>query len=397
MSTLTRASTSLATGVPAALHSYVADAGWRARGLDLAARLSGRGPRPLAHRMLPKPLTGRPRVSVIVPCFNYGHFLPASVGSALGQYGVDVEVLIVDDASTDDSAAVADTLADSDSRVTVVRNARNLGHVRAFNRGYEHATGELIVRLDADDLLTAGSLARAAAVFEAFPRVGLVYGHPRHFATPDPPAPQLGQVTWTVWSGGEWLRHRCARGVNCITTPEAVVRATVMSETGPLNPRLRFAQDMELWLRVGAVSDVAHVNGADQALHRDHDASMSVNEGAGALVDMAERRAVFEELDRFLRARGTDPVELTGLARAALAREALSYVAYEWGRGRHDPTVAAAMQSFAEETTGGEDADRWSRLSRRVNERPGSAAALHTVRRRLADELVYLRWSRTGV
>ena len=104
---------------------------------------------------VPDMASGRhPKVSVIIPCYNYGRFLPEAVKSALSQERVETEVIIVDDASTDDSGAVAERFARSDPRVTVIRHERNAGHIVAFNDGYAMATGELLARLDADDLLT---------------------------------------------------------------------------------------------------------------------------------------------------------------------------------------------------------------------------------------------------
>ncbi len=70
------------------------------------------------HR--PRPLSTRPTVSVVVPCYRYGHFLPAAVASVLDQDGVDVDVIVVDDASTDGSADVARGLAAADGRVRVL-------------------------------------------------------------------------------------------------------------------------------------------------------------------------------------------------------------------------------------------------------------------------------------
>ena len=68
------------------------------------------------HR--PKPFVGAPRVSVVIPCYNYGRYLPDAVASALDQDGLDVDVLVVDDASPDDSAEVARRLAAADPRVS---------------------------------------------------------------------------------------------------------------------------------------------------------------------------------------------------------------------------------------------------------------------------------------
>nr|BFF18829.1 hypothetical protein GCM10025730_23500 [Promicromonospora thailandica] len=161
----------------------------------------------------------RPTVSVVVPCYNYGHFLPETVGSLVTQEGVEVEVIVVDDASTDDSLAVAHGLAGRYPQVRVVANEHNAGQVESFNRGWAQSTGELVVRLDADDLLPPGALARAAAVLEQHPEVGLVYGHPQHFDDGTDPRPALGGLTWTVWDGHAWLAERCRTGVSCITSP----------------------------------------------------------------------------------------------------------------------------------------------------------------------------------
>lgn len=79
--------------------------------------------------MSPRPLGRRPTVSVVMPCYRYGHFLPGAVRSVLDQTDVDAEVLIVDDASPDDSGEVAEALAAADPRVRVLRHAENKGHI----------------------------------------------------------------------------------------------------------------------------------------------------------------------------------------------------------------------------------------------------------------------------
>src|SRR5689334_23141045 len=78
---------------------------------------------------------GRPkaRVSVVIPTYNYGHFLPSSVGSVLAQDGVEPEVVIVNDCSTDDTASVVEELARTDGRVVFVDNEVNHGPCVAFN------------------------------------------------------------------------------------------------------------------------------------------------------------------------------------------------------------------------------------------------------------------------
>lgn len=103
-------------------------------------------------------------VSIIIPCFNYSRFLPDAIDSALGQAGpnLPVEVLVVDDGSTDDTAAVAARYGD---RIRYVHQA-NAGLSAARNTGMREASHDLVVFLDADDMLPRGSLATALAARE---------------------------------------------------------------------------------------------------------------------------------------------------------------------------------------------------------------------------------------
>jgi GT2 family glycosyltransferase len=377
--------------------------GFVSRLLDRVLWLIPAVPRPSA--LQPPPLPRRsdarcPLVSVIIPCYNYGRFLPESIGSVLSQRGVDVEVIIVDDASTDDSAAVAERFAAADARVSVLRHTKNAGHVVTFNDGYAQAAGEFIVRLDADDLLTEGSLSRAIALFDEFPRVGLVYGHPQHFTTSTPPAARLPEPGWIVWSGRDWVAERCRRGVNCITTPEAIVRADVMKRIGALDTRLHFAQDMEMWLRVAAVSDVGFVAGPDQALHRDHPASMSATSGSAALLDLVERRTVFDVLFEGPGGEIPGADKLHDVARRCLAGQALERSIRSLTRG--ESSGVDELVSFAE-TTYPKVAEMPAWRDLQLAQGRGPRRRLFVARflalfalRRLADELYHVRWTRTG-
>ena len=114
------------------------------------------------------------RVDVIIPCYRYAHYLGAAVRSVLSQSHRDVRILIIDDASPDDTAAVAAALAAGDSRISVARHAENRGHIATYNEGLAWAEGDYVVLLSADDMLAPGALRRAVAVLEARPDVALV-------------------------------------------------------------------------------------------------------------------------------------------------------------------------------------------------------------------------------
>ena len=97
-------------------------------------------------------------VSVVIPCYKYGHFLSECVSSVLDdQPGVDVRVLIIDDASPDDSADVARSIASSGPPGRGLGPPDNKGHIATYNEGLlEWADGDYTVLLSADDRLTPG-------------------------------------------------------------------------------------------------------------------------------------------------------------------------------------------------------------------------------------------------
>jgi glycosyltransferase involved in cell wall biosynthesis len=109
-----------------------------------------------------------PRVSVVVPCYNYGRFVGDAVGSILAQSFRDFEVIVVDDGSTDDTPDVLRQI--TDQRVRVLRKP-NEGCAAARNTGRALARGEFLAFLDADDLWRPTFLERQLEVLEAEPEV----------------------------------------------------------------------------------------------------------------------------------------------------------------------------------------------------------------------------------
>ena len=288
-------------------------------------------------RRRPVPLLSRPRVSVVVPCYNYGHYLPDAVGSALDQSGVEVDVLIVDDCSTDGSATIAQRLAEADRRVDVLLHETNRGHIETYNDGLAKVTGDYVALLSADDLLTTDALTRAVALMEAEPSVGLVYGRIATFET----APVQGHDghprSWTVWPGEAWIHGVTRRTRNPIMSPEVVMRRDLVTEIGGYDPGHPHAGDLLMWLRAAARADVGRVNGATQAAYRQHGANMHSTAYAGAITDLHERHRAFTTFFAEHPVRG-------GLARAerTLAREALLIAAGQQAEGLDASATAAA-------------------------------------------------------
>ncbi len=242
--------------------------------------------------------------NVVIPCYNYGHYLPSCVRSIVEQPGVDVEVLIIDDCSTDGSAAVAVDLGRQYANVSVVCHEVNQGHVATYNEGIDWATGDYFILISSDDLLAEGSLERARAVFDEHPNVGLVYGPVAPFATEaDIGEQQPATVTTTIAPGRRWIRQFCRIGENLTRSPEVVLRTSVQKTIGHYDARLGHAGDMHMWLRAAMISDVAHVRGGVQAFYRIHGQNMSRTMFAARLEQLRQLQLTFT--DAF--ASATDP------------------------------------------------------------------------------------------
>jgi Glycosyl transferase family 2 len=353
------------------------------------------------------PSVGRlcPRVTVVIPCYNYGRFLVACVQSVLAQEAVDVDVLILDDASTDDSAQIASALAEADPRVGVIAHKRNIGHVPTFNEGLLRASGDYAVLLSADDLLTRRSLARATAVMEANPSVGLVYGHPHVvYGEEIGPARTRGRRTH-VWHGQDWISAQCRRGLNCIHSPEACVRTSVQHAVGGYTPSLPHSGDLEMWLRIAAVADVARVN-SDQAYRRIHGAGMMQTTFAGLLADLRGRREAYESFFAGAGARLPRAQRDLATARRRLSVEALDHACMRMREPEGDRDAAQAYVDFAREVLGASASTlpQWREYELLMTHAAGRRMAtrsLHlgssAVRRNLEGRYRWYRWRLTGV
>src|SRR5664280_1311382 len=214
-------------------------------------------------------VTAAATVTVVIPCYNYGRYLPAAVASVTGQEGVSVDVIIVDDASTDSSADVAAALVAHDPRIRLIAHERNRGHIVTYNDGLNAANGEYCVLMSADDLLAPGALNRATSVMQAEPTVGMVYGTAVPF-TDVPPATLATVQAWGLWAGADWLALRCERAVNTIRSPEVVVRTSIQRIAGGYRADLPQTADHEMWMRLASLADVGRVIGPDQAYYRVH-------------------------------------------------------------------------------------------------------------------------------
>jgi hypothetical protein len=288
-----------------------------------------------------------PKIDVVIPCYNYGRFLDECVQSVLGQPVRDLRVLIIDDASTDNSLSVAQQLAASDRRVSVIAHGKNRGHIATYNEGLlDWARADYSLLLSADDVLTEGALERAVGVLDVNPDVGLLYGHALFWYGQHPrPVARTKAMGVSIWQGHEWLRIVSRRG-HCVTsTPTAVVRTSIQQAIGGYRADLPHTADVEMWMRFAVHSDVAYIRGVDQAFYRIHKTNMSVQRVP--VVDLLQRKAAYDALFTAYGDKIADASVLEREAYRRLAKEALWRACSAYHRRRLDTTPVNELVKFA--------------------------------------------------
>jgi glycosyltransferase involved in cell wall biosynthesis len=181
-------------------------------------------------------------VSVVIPTFNMGHYLPQAVGSALEQSYPHVEVVIIDDGSTDETQRVVRQW-DGDPRVRVFRQAKS-GQPAALNQGMALSRGNFIALLDADDTWAPHKLARQMPLFKGRPELGVVYSDYERMDGQGRPLPKGSTPMHRGWISGALLIE------NFVPASTTVVRRECFERHGAFDVALKRSHDYEMWLRL---------------------------------------------------------------------------------------------------------------------------------------------------
>jgi hypothetical protein len=285
----------------------------------------------------------KPLVSCLITNYNFAHLIERALESAFAQdYGVEnLEIIVVDDGSTDDTVAVLEPYRD---RIRYVHK-ENGGLVSSVNRGIAEATGEYLALLDADDEWPADKVSRQVAILEERPEVGLVYSdmeiidgegkvlEPSYFATLD-----LMPVRGRIY-GAQLARNYPAGGA-------MLFRASLTSSFHPLDERL-VAHDWPIANALSRKHEVAYVD-APLYRYRQHGGNMNLG-------ITAEERRRLDARENVIRRSGlmdVRPGEATDdeLAEAVeiLLRIHTSIGSLRDGVGVSDEQRAAAQAAFFE-------------------------------------------------
>ncbi|MCL4545319.1 MAG: glycosyltransferase [Chloroflexi bacterium] len=213
-----------------------------------------------------------PTVSMIVPNYNYSHYVDQALESLLEQSLRSLEVIAIDDASTDDSVEHIRHYT-TDPRVRMITHQTNCGHIATYNEGISLARGAYIGLLSADDYcLDSRTLDRQVELFTSSKRIGLVYS-----------AHILVEENGHTMTAIPWANDRVACGLdefrtlmwsNYIPASGTLLRRTVHDGVGLYDAHLPHAADWDLWLRTVAHHDAGYISQPLWA-YRQHERNMN--------------------------------------------------------------------------------------------------------------------------
>lgn len=287
------------------------------------------------------------RVSVVIPAYNRAATIARAVASALAQDPPPLEVIVVDDGSTDATREVVEAIADPRLRLVSQPNA---GVSAARNRGIAEARGGLVAFLDSDDEWLPGKLAAQVARFRsAGPRLGLVYTGLESLAAD-------GSRTVHRARHKGWIyRDLLARNVVTGCGSTAMASRAALELVGGFDPALAANEDYDLVLRITRFFEADCVPGPFARYHDGSTTEARVSRHAGA--NRASRRILFAHYGEDMRragtahlffiasaerelflAGGTIPVAMRAAARAILSRPQRPY-AWRWAATRFLPQL----------------------------------------------------------
>jgi glycosyltransferase involved in cell wall biosynthesis len=209
-------------------------------------------------------MTGAPLVSVVLPTHNRAPWLGRAIESVLGQTHEPLELIVVDDGSTDETAEL---LARFGGRIEVVTQPHS-GAYAARNRGMRHASGELIAFIDSDDAWHPDRLSSQLALMER-PEVGLVYGDALRLR---PSGRSDAGGRRTCFAAVPPRRGRVADGfawANFVPTVTVLVRRSCLEAVGGFPESHDVSADYLTWFRIAAIAEIDYVERviADYTVH----------------------------------------------------------------------------------------------------------------------------------
>lgn len=218
------------------------------------------------------------KFSVVIPAYNYGHFIGACLESVINQTYANWECLVVDDASTDNTSDVVKSYCAKDSRISYYRLTNNNGPSLSRNYALDRITGDYILFLDADDLIAPQKLQQAAEVFTA-QSVDFMFTNYAFFKEAATARYNMRRLSDEFGSGiirSEDVRNKLVHEnpfvISCI-----ISKKECLESVGNFDSHLNYNEDWDLWLRTSFKNPVYYCDHRQEGitLIRNHGTSLS--------------------------------------------------------------------------------------------------------------------------
>ena len=230
-----------------------------------------------------------PLFSIVTPSYNQGRFLEATLRSVLEQDYPNIEYLVVDGASTDDSVDIIRRYAD---RLTWWVSEKDAGQSEAINKGLRRVRGEFVGWLNSDDVYLPGAVSAAMAAFRSSPAAAVVYGDALAI---DADGRSFNLMHLRQYSLVDLMAF------NIICQPAAFIRRSVLEQMGYLHPAYQLLMDNLLWMNMARVAPLVYVP-QTWAAARYHEQAKNRTRGAAygrearVLIDDLKSRPEFVEI-----------------------------------------------------------------------------------------------------
>jgi glycosyltransferase involved in cell wall biosynthesis len=210
--------------------------------------------RPLLQKWIVRMSESRPTVSIVLPTYNRAKFIGQAVTSALGQTYDDIEVLVVDDGSVDDTSDIIGTF--SDPRLKYIKLTSNSGRSSARNRGLQRARGDYIAFLDSDDYYLPQKIEMQVQFLNEHPDVDMVYTASACVDTDDRPI----QYFYRAPVSGKIYNEIAFFKPLTITLPTVMLRRGVLTKVGSFDEQMERFEDTDFWRRIAKHFKIAGID-----------------------------------------------------------------------------------------------------------------------------------------
>lgn len=202
-------------------------------------------------------MNSKPKISVIIPTYNYGEYVSEALDSVLAQTYKDYEIIVIDDGSTDNTKDIVGKYIENSIGNIKYIYQENKGVSNARNTGIKNARGEYIAFLDADDIWFPDKLELQMDLFEKNPELGLVFCNTFSF-NEHSSSKKTGFQLNPAGEPAKILQSLVIR--NRISTNTVIVKKRYFDKTGLFDEDLRFGEDYDMWLRIAKYYKVDYLN-----------------------------------------------------------------------------------------------------------------------------------------